>query len=201
MKKEIIFGIVSIAVLIIILIKNNISAENVQSEPTVYYLTDVMESDTKEQSKLFTNDTVSQLNLTGEYDTIASSLKNTKEIIHPCLSKETKDTNSNYKDKVKTKEVQQSRSPKGNAPIFKIQLLVSNQLLSSDNPLFKGLHPIKYYKIGDIYKYTYGAEYNYEKIKKIKEEQVDIKFKDAFIVAFREGNKIDLGDAIDLLKE
>lgn len=45
------------------------------------------------------------------------------------------------------------------------------------------------YKEKGIIKYTYGSDTNYNKILRLKRNKVDSKFKDAFIIAFKDGVK------------
>ena len=80
-------------------------------------------------------------------------------------------------------------------PIFKVQFLSSSKQLPSGNPAFKGLSPVEYYYDKGLYKYTYGASANYNEILSIK-RRVNEKFKDAFIIAFVKGERVDTQQAI-----
>ena len=57
-----------------------------------------------------------------------------------------------------------------------------------------------YFKEGNWYKYTYGESEDYNEIAKIK-KQISDKFKDAFIIAFLNGEKINTGKAIEMFKK
>ena len=83
-------------------------------------------------------------------------------------------------------------------PVFKVQLLVSSNVLKSDDNRFKGLTNIESYKEG-LYKYTYGASTNYNEIYRLRKQILD-RFPDAFIVAFKNGNKMDINAAIQEFK-
>lgn len=85
-------------------------------------------------------------------------------------------------------------------PVFKIQILASSKPLKKDDKQLKGLSPVNYYKENGIYKYTYGESADYNKILRMKKSITD-KFKDAFIVAFRDGDKIDVRQAIAEFKK
>ena len=89
---------------------------------------------------------------------------------------------------------------KGTAPIFKVQFLSSSKKLGKGDPAFKGLSPVSYYYDKGLYKYTYGESANYDEILRAK-KKVNEKFKDAFIVAFMEGKRIDTQQAITLFKK
>lgn len=81
-------------------------------------------------------------------------------------------------------------------PIFKIQILTSDRKLPARSKQFKGLTPVDSYKENGIIKYTYGADTNYNKILRLKRNKVDSKFKDAFIIAFKNGEKMNINQAI-----
>ena len=85
-------------------------------------------------------------------------------------------------------------------PVFKIQILTSNKKLGSNSKLFKGVKPVSYYIENNIYKYTYGENTNYNKILKLK-RSIDSKFKDAFIIAFKNGKKMNINQAIREFKK
>ncbi len=86
-------------------------------------------------------------------------------------------------------------------PVFKIQILTSGKLLPKNSRLLKGLSPVSYYKEGGIIKYTYGEDTDYNKILRLKRTRVDAKFKDAFIIAFRNGEKMNVNQAIKEFKK
>lgn len=91
-------------------------------------------------------------------------------------------------------------SPAGK-PVFKIQILTSDRQLSPKSKLFKGLSPVESYKEKGIIKYTYGSDTNYNKILRLKRSKVDGKFKDAFIIAFKDGVKMNINQAIREFKQ
>jgi N-acetylmuramoyl-L-alanine amidase len=85
--------------------------------------------------------------------------------------------------------------------IFKVQLLTSTRLLSHNHAAIKGLKGVGHYVENGVYKYTYGASPDYNKVLKIKEE-VTMRFKDAFVVAFNEeGARMNIHQAIKIFKE
>lgn len=86
-------------------------------------------------------------------------------------------------------------------PVFKIQILTSGKILNPKDKAFKGLLPVDYYKEKGLVKYTYGADTDYNKILKLKRNKVDAKFKDAFIIAFRNGKKMNVSQAINEFKK
>lgn len=105
-------------------------------------------------------------------------------------------------DRVDVIEEQQSvaESTKDGAPMFKVQFLSSSKVLAEGDAAFKGLAPVEYYYDKGLYKYTYGATVSYNEILRTK-RKVNEKFKDAFIVAFVKGERIDTQKAIALFKQ
>ena len=83
---------------------------------------------------------------------------------------------------------------------FKIQILASDRVLPQKSKQFKGLKPVSWYKENGLIKYTYAEDEDYNKILKIKRKIVDPKFKDAFIIAFKNDTKININKAIKEFK-
>lgn len=84
--------------------------------------------------------------------------------------------------------------------MFKIQILTSSSPLTKNDKRLKGLKDVDYYKEGSLYKYTYIASTDYNKVLRIKRDIAD-KFKDAFIIAFRNETKININVAIAEFKK
>lgn len=86
----------------------------------------------------------------------------------------------------------------------KLRLRYRYSLLPSLSPKndkrLKGLKDVDYYKEGGIYKYTYGAAADYNKVLRTK-RTITAQFKDAFIVAFRNGEKMNVNEAIAEFKK
>ena len=90
------------------------------------------------------------------------------------------------------------KSTQSDKPIFKIQFLTSDKKLPAGSKLFKGLTPVGHYQEKGIYKYTYGESHDYNKVLRTK-RQISTKFKDAFIIAFKNG-KMNVNEAIKEFK-
>lgn len=86
-----------------------------------------------------------------------------------------------------------------NKPVFKIQILTSGTKLKSNDQRLKGLNA-DYYKENGMYKYTYGESTDYDKIATMR-KSISSKFKEAFVVAFLNGEKISTKTAIELYKK
>lgn len=80
-------------------------------------------------------------------------------------------------------------------PVFKVQILTSGSRLKKNNSLLKGRTDADFFREGGIYKYTVGASTNYQAIYQLRKD-VLAKFPQAFIIAFKEGKKMDVNEAI-----
>ena len=83
--------------------------------------------------------------------------------------------------------------------VFKIQILTSSRPLAKNDKRLKGLKNVDYYKEGGLYKYTYGASSDYNKVLRTK-RSITAQFKDAFIIAFKNGKKVNVNAAINEFK-
>ena len=85
-------------------------------------------------------------------------------------------------------------------PVFKIQVLVSRQRLKKGDHNFKGLEGCQPYEENGMVKYTYGASNNYNEIYRLRKEILD-RFPGAFIIAFKNGEKMDVNQGIREFKQ
>lgn len=80
-------------------------------------------------------------------------------------------------------------------PVFRVQIMASTRMINKGDALFKGLENVSFYKEGGLYKYTYGVSENYREIYNLRKNILD-KFPEAFIIAFKNGEKTDVNNAI-----
>lgn len=85
-------------------------------------------------------------------------------------------------------------------PIFKIQILTGRQKLKSTDRQFKGLADVDCFEEAGMYKYTVGASADYNAIARQRREILD-KFPEAFIIAFKNGQKMNVNEAIAEFKK
>ena len=86
------------------------------------------------------------------------------------------------------------------APIFKVQILVSNRVLRAGDAHFKGETGYASYQEGGMVKFTMGSSANYNEIFRLRKSLLD-KFPEAFIIAFKDGQKYDVNQAIREFKQ
>ena len=80
-------------------------------------------------------------------------------------------------------------------PVFKVQILISKKPLNADNSLFKGITGVESYVEDNYVKYTYGASTDLNKILRVRQHLLE-KFPQAFVIAFKDGKKMDVGQAV-----
>ena len=87
----------------------------------------------------------------------------------------------------------------GSQPVFKVQILTASKPLPKGDKRLKGLTDVEYYVENGIYKYTTGATTDYNQASQTRKKLTAL-FKDAFIVAFKNGKKMDVNQAINEFK-
>lgn len=85
--------------------------------------------------------------------------------------------------------------------VFKVQLVISSQKVEPSSENFKGLEGVSFYEAGGLFRYTYGEKRSWEEANELQDEVKSKGFEDAFIVAFYEGKRIGVGEAVRLLKQ
>ena len=105
-----------------------------------------------------------------------------------------------YKRTVAPFKKQTPASVKSDAPIFKVQILVSSRVLRKGDAHFKGEENYDSYQESGMVKYTIGASANYNEIYQLRKSLLD-KFPEAFIIAFKNGKKYDVNQAIREFKQ
>ena len=104
------------------------------------------------------------------------------------------------KETTKETKAEATKPDSNSKPVFKIQILASDKVIPANSSQFKGLKNVSYYKDNGMIKYTYAEDEDYNRILQIKRKTVDPKFKDAFIIAFKNGIKINTNQAIKEFK-
>ncbi len=80
--------------------------------------------------------------------------------------------------------------------LFKVQLSASSKKLELNPKNFNGLKNISVTREDRMYKYMYGETSNYEEAKKQLNEAKEKGYISAFLIAFKNGEKINIQDAI-----
>lgn len=113
---------------------------------------------------------------------------------------ETKKDNKNNST-VKTENIivltppTQPTASDASAPVFKVQIVATDKPFKKDDPHFKGRTDYSMYSENGMTKYTIGASTDYTEIVKLKNE-LQPTFTDCFIIAFKDGKKMNITEAI-----
>ena len=125
--------------------------------------------------------------------------------VKPTLVQETKPTPVQETKPTPVPETKLAPKPapvvaeKKDAPVFKVQILASSTKLKPNNPQLKGQTKADYYQEGGLYKYTLGSSENYNEIYQLRKAQL-ANFPQAFIIAFKNGQKMNVQEAIQEFK-
>ncbi|NPD93226.1 N-acetylmuramoyl-L-alanine amidase [Xylanibacter muris] len=83
----------------------------------------------------------------------------------------------------------------GGRLLFKVQILTSSYPLKTGSPQFKGTEGVDCYSDKGLFKYTCGASENYNEIYRLRKALL-AKFPEAFIIAFKDGKRTDVVEAL-----
>ena len=111
-----------------------------------------------------------------------------------------KRTEPQKKAEVQKKVVAQKKPEPKDAPVFKLQIFVSDRILRKGDAHFKGETDYESFREGNLVKYTMGASSNYNEIYRLR-KSLQEKFPEAFIIAFKNGQKYDVNQAIREFKQ
>lgn len=120
----------------------------------------------------------------------------------------TRTTNNNNRPQASTRAITSTSVPtlssdtqgKSDAPIFKVQILTSSRQLRPGSQQFKGIEDVDSYQENGLIKYTSGASTNYNEIYRLRKSLLE-KFPEAFIIAFKNGEKMNVVEAIKEFKQ
>ena len=85
-------------------------------------------------------------------------------------------------------------------PVFKVQIIAASRQLKKSDPNFKGLTDVECYQENGMWKYTTGASNNYNTTYRKRKDILE-QFPQAFIIAFKNGVKMDVNQAIREFKQ
>lgn len=81
------------------------------------------------------------------------------------------------------------------APVFKVQILASSSNLPANDRQLKGRTDVSCYQENGLYKYTVGSSTDYNEIFRLRKSLLE-NFPEAFIVAFKDGQRTNVVEAI-----
>ena len=119
--------------------------------------------------------------------TIADAVINYRNFLYSSVSSENPIENNKPKSEL-VKNVKKDIS----TIYFSVQIAASKKSIATKPYNFKGLKPIQRQKEGKIYRYYYSQSKTIEGAKKLQTKAQKKGFKGAFLVAFKDGEKVDI---------
>lgn len=99
------------------------------------------------------------------------------------------------KEEARQEDKQERSRSDEEAPVFKVQVMASDTKLKKGDSQFKGEKDWDCYQENGLYKYTFGESQDYNEIYRLRKKLLE-KFPQAFIVAFKDGRRCDVNEAI-----
>ena len=159
---------------------------------------------TPDEERLLNNDSRVDDIARGIYEAFAKyKNKYDRSVSVPYRAKDSEDVNlpkivPDQEPAPKTRVV--TRAEVADAPVFKLQIFVGSRNLRKGDAHFKGETDYDSFQEGNLVKYTLGASTNYNEIYRMRKEKLE-KFPEAFIIAFKNGQKYDVNQAIREFKQ
>ena len=148
------------------------------------------------------SDKVSLPTLIPQDDTDKQKNRNAARNAEKTASKPQSATSQPRRESAKTVNVPAgtAKADDADAPVFKVQIMANATKEAKNSPRFKGYDGIDMYEEGGMYKYTIGASTNYNAINRLR-ASLATEFPGCFIVAFRNGSKMNITEAIRIFKQ
>ena len=108
------------------------------------------------------------------------------------IPEEVKASTVTLEDKKKAPSVNSNSS----GIVFKVQIAASARSLELTKANFRGLKGVSVQKGDKLYRYFYGLANQYKVAEKLKQKAIKAGYEHAFLVAFKDGIKINISDAI-----
>ncbi len=113
-----------------------------------------------------------------------------------------KTLDQNVGDEIFAEEIASDNKPdviedtSGPTVVYKVQIAAGSRKIDTKPYNFKQLEDISYEKENNLYKYYYGSSTNYNKILEMENVAKLKGYKSSFIVAFKEGKRISVSEAL-----
>jgi len=89
----------------------------------------------------------------------------------------------------------------GDKVVFKVQIFASAKEVPLIAENFKGLNNISKESFNSLYRYLYGETQLFDYANRLKKDAIAKGFKDAYLVAYKNGVRIDVKEALKYIKE
>src|SRR5690606_2206432 len=123
--------------------------------------------------------------------------KPSQKIVEPVVKASPDDTIVPQKAIVQNPVTKQPEvKPAGPGVTFKVQLAVSSTKLDLTPSNFNGLGSLSMLTANGLYKYMYGESDDYNEARRLMQEARTRGYESAFVIAFRDGKKISIQEAL-----
>lgn len=151
----------------------------------------------REKEEKYLQEKIKQNQEKARADSIAKAQKQAADTLPP----KAKDLVNNYKDKTPKKDtvqkVKTNNPPEGKSGIvFRVQFAMSETEPDIKSDKYKNTEDVWYYKAGNVYKITSGSFTTPDEVIKHQEKIRAAGYKDAFVVAFKNNQRIDFKEAV-----
>lgn len=126
-----------------------------------------------------------------------------KKTVENANTPEIKTTEKTNEKKIETDKKNTSTESKSNelaaenkGIIFRVQIATSPKAIATNAENFNGLSPIWEYKTDNTYRYTYGEAFTLSEAIYLQKTAREKGYKDAFVVAFKNGQRISVNEAL-----
>ncbi len=99
------------------------------------------------------------------------------------------------------KDLEDTPKKKSKGITFKVQVSASASPVDLKKENFKGVENVEEFKDGSVYKYVFGDTSDYNAALDLQNQMKQKGYKDCFIIAFQNGKKISLNEALEILKK
>ena len=182
--------------------QNNVASDIVVEEPEIIENKEILEvtETVKEESEVPSENTVTtqvaeptSTNITTENEQLSEIEEPTPAIV------------TNNEVVVKEKEVLPVKNTeidnRNNAVIFKVQLMASGKNLPLIPENFNGLENLSKEPYKNLYRYLYGETASYKEAKMMKSNAASKGYTTAYLVAYKNGERISIKEALQQVKE
>lgn len=126
---------------------------------------------------------------------------NDSEIVEKPKVKVVTESKPKTKEELKKEKKEKKKNKEevaANGVMFRVQFATSSKKLELLPQNFKGIENVEIYKAGGLYRYVVGKEKNMTAANKLQLQVRNKGYKDAFIIAFSEGKRISISQALKI---